>query len=210
MRISFYQTVVLLPLLFCNCLVMADDQTTEEFQAYVTRRMPKVDEEQLAAFIKLVDVDDDGHITDVEFAGRIDAYQQAFKSVTPTTAERGHGLPDNWLTDFESARELSIESGKPIVAMFSASWCGPCKAMIANVFPTDEAKKALEEFVPVYIDSEKQQELASENNINAYPTFICFDVNGAAIEQHRGGGDIKKLMNMLTKFKNAKEETKSE
>ena len=209
MNIRFLLAIVVTPLLFCCGQVSAKDQTVEEFQAYASRRMANVNEEQMVAYVKLVDANADGEISDDEFANRIDAYQQVFKSVQPKPGSHGHGLPENWLTDFEKARAVSIESGKPVVAMFSASWCGPCKKMIATVFPTDEAKQALQEFVPVYIDSEKYTELAAENEVRGYPTFICFDVNGTAVEQHVGGGNLQKFAEMLGKFKAAEVADKS-
>lgn len=184
-------------------VVTAKDRTLEEFQAYAARRMAKVDEKQLAEFAKVLDANDDGTVSDAEFAKRISAYQKVFTKVTPKHSQRGHGLPENWLTDFEKAREASTKTGKPIVAMFSASWCGPCKAMIANVYPTDEAMTALKDFVPVYIDSEKQQELASENDIRAFPTFVCFAKDGESVDQHVGGGGVEKFTQMLSKFKAA-------
>lgn len=208
MSIRFVNAIVLVPLLFCCSLAMAKNRTAKEFEAYATRRMANVDQKQLAAFTKLVDANDDGEISDREFANRIAAYQRIFKNVQPKRSGRGHGLPKNWLTDFEKARAESAKSGKPVVAMFSASWCGPCKSMIARVFPTDEAKKALEQFVPVYIDSEKQRDLASKNDIRAFPTFICFDVDGVAVEQQVGGGGVEKFTEMLARFKVAEKESK--
>ena len=202
--------IALSPLLFWCDTAIAKNRTTEDFQDYASRRMADVDDKQLVAFVKLVDKNDDGEISDTEFASRVEAYQQLFKSAQPKHRRQGHGLPDNWLTDFKKAREASIESDKPIVAMFSASWCGPCKKMIATVYPTDEAMNALESFVPVYIDSEKQRELAAKNNINSFPTFICFDIDGVAVERHSGGGSVEKFTEMLARFKVAELESKEE
>ena len=187
---------VLLPMDF----TAAKERTAEEFRAYASRRIAKIGDQQLTAFVDAVDRDSDGKITDDEFANRIDVFQQIFESVQPIPRGAGHALPDNWLTDFEQARKKSTETGKPILAMFSASWCGPCKAMIANVYPTDEAKQALDAFVPVYIDSEKHPDLATKNDIRAFPTFICFDTTGEAMDQHVGGGDVDKFVEMLATF----------
>lgn len=206
-RITNSVVILLASLLSGLGVATAADRTSEEFEAYAARRMAKVEAQDLAAFVKLVDANKDGVISDAEFASRIDAYQQVFKNVQPKHSRRGHGLPDNWLTDFKKAREASQKSGKPIVAMFSASWCGPCRAMIGTVYPTDEAQKALQEFVPVYIDAEKQRELATENDIHGFPTFVCFDSDGAVIDKHVGGGDVEKFTEMLAKFHVAEDES---
>lgn len=181
-------------------LLEAKERTTEQMRAYAERRIAKADEEQLTKFVSAIDRDSDGKITDEEFARRIEVFQQIFVTVKPIPASSGDKLPENWLTDWEKAREESQKTGKPVVAMFSASWCGPCKMMIANVYPTEEAKQALKAFVPVYIDSEKLVDLASENNIRAYPTFVCFDAEGESVAQKVGGGGVDAFLEMLASF----------
>ena len=178
----------------------AKERTAEQMRVYAEKRIANADAEQLDIFVKSLDKDGDGKISDGEFARRIEVFQQVFVTVQPVPSNKGEKLPDNWMTDWEKARAKSMETGKPVVAMFSASWCGPCKMMIANVYPTKEAKEALESFVPVYIDSEKQVELASENGIRAYPTFVCFDAEGESISQHVGGGGVDDFLEMLGSF----------
>ena len=59
--------------------------------------------------------------------------------------------------------------------------------------------------MPVYIDSEKQVDLASENGIRAYPTFVCFDSEGEPIGEHVGGGGVDEFLEMLATFKKSSE-----
>ncbi len=181
----------------------ARERTVKEFRAYAARHIVDADKRQLDSFVTKVDSNADGTITDIEFADRIVMFQQVFKSVPIREHQSDQELPQYWLTDFAKARKPSARTGKPIVAMFSASWCGPCKRMIARVYPTDEAKEALREFVPVYIDSEKHRELAAMNGIRSFPTFICFNVDGAPVTQHVGGGTVKDFVEMLQSFRNA-------
>lgn len=176
------------------------DRSVDEMRAYAEQRIAKAEDEQVTAFVQALDLNDDGTITAAEFARRIEVFQQVFVTIQPIPAGGDHGLPDNWMTDFNQARAKSAEVGKPILVMFSASWCGPCKAMIAHVYPTEDAKNALEAFVPVYIDSEKQIDLASENNIRAYPTFVCFGSEGESIGQHVGGSNVDDFVTMLAGF----------
>ena len=49
---------------------------------------------------------------------------------------------DGWLLDFEKAAELSIKTGKPILANFTGSdWCGWCIRLQKEVFITPKFKK---------------------------------------------------------------------
>ncbi len=69
------------------------------------------------------------------------------------------------------------------------SWCGPCKWMTANVF-TDNAVADYfnEHFVNAKIDMEvgEGKEIAKVFKVNAYPSLIFADADGAMV--HRGVG----------------------
>ena len=181
-------------------IAFADSRTMDEFITYASRRIANAEETKIKAFAEAVDANGDGEISDEEFSKRTDVFQRIFLQSKVKARKSGHELPENWSKTYEDAQKRSKESGKPVVVMFSASWCGPCKAMIANVFPTDEAKQALKKFVPVYFDSEKQKELASKNSIRAYPTFVCFDPEGEEIARKVGGGNVEKFVAMLEGF----------
>lgn len=186
--------------LFTTCVGFAKSRSVDSFRAYVQRRVANVEEATLEAFVKAVDADADGSISDEEFKNRIAIFQQVFPASKPKVAHKGNHLPENWLAKFEDAQSRSAKSKKPVLAMFSASWCGPCKSMIANVYPTRQAKEALASFVPVYVDSEKQRDLATENEIRAFPTFVCFDAEGNEVARKVGGGNVEEFVEMLAEF----------
>ena len=73
--------------------------------------------------------------------------------------------------------------------------------MIAQVFPDEKVKATLKGVVPVYIDSEVNVELATENGIRAYPTFVCFSSTGQSVTSRVGGGDVPKFIEMIELFK---------
>ena len=179
------------------------ERSKESFRDYSARRLSKVDDVTLNAFVDAVDDDNDGIISDEEFANRILVYQRIFQTVTPVPGGGRQSLPENWLTDFDEATAAASESKKPILMMFSASWCGPCKMMIANVYPLDEAKHALEAFISVYVDAEKESELAARYEIRAFPTYVCIGPGQEAIGQHVGGGTVENFVEMLSGFRQA-------
>lgn len=70
-----------------------------------------------------------------------------------------------------------------------ASWCGPCKLMVKNVFP----QKAVGDyynshFVNAKIDMEKGEglELAKKYNVKAFPTYLFVDGNGEVVHRTLG------------------------
>lgn len=92
-------------------------------------------------------------------------------------------LPENWTLSWDEAVAHAKSANKPILAVFSAEWCGPCQAMVREVYPKETVKQALKAWVPVYIDSDKFPDLAKKFNIEAFPTFVL--LSAAAEEQKR-------------------------
>ena len=82
--------VVVVGLLLFPPAVSARERTADEFADYVARRMVDVKAEKVAEFVAAVDSDDNGTISEAEFAARVDVFQQVFKSVPVKAAKSGH------------------------------------------------------------------------------------------------------------------------
>ena len=68
--------------------------------------------------------------------------------------------------------ENIIQSEKPVLIDFFATWCGPCK-MLAPVLK--EVKDSLGERITIIkIDVDKNQQLASKYQVRRVPTMILF------------------------------------
>ena len=93
----------------------------------------------------------------------------------------------------ESFHEL-IQSEKPVLVDFYATWCGPCKAMEPIVKEVARAAEGKARVVKVDID--KRTQLAQAYNVNAVPTFMIFK-NGKAVWRHAGMIDKHTLLNTI-------------
>jgi thiol-disulfide isomerase/thioredoxin len=70
-----------------------------------------------------------------------------------------------------------------------ASWCGPCKWMVKNVFSNDTAAEFYNRnFINAQIDMEKGEgiELAKKYGVMAYPTFFYINSNGEVVHRTCG------------------------
>ncbi|MCM1076397.1 MAG: thioredoxin family protein [Bacteroides sp.] len=90
---------------------------------------------------------------------------------------------------FDEAKAAAKAEGKQIFIDFFTTWCGPCKRLAANVFPTKSVGDYLNgNFVCLKIDAEKGEgvELAKKFGVRAYPTLAVVDANGELVGSFSG------------------------
>ena len=93
----------------------------------------------------------------------------------------------------ESFQQI-INSGKPLLVDFFATWCGPCKAMSPII--ESVAKDMQGNARILKIDVDKNKSIAAKYNIQAVPTLLIFK-NGNVVWKHPGGIDKQSLVNSL-------------
>lgn len=93
--------------------------------------------------------------------------------------------------------ENIINSDKPVLIDFFATWCGPCK-MLAPVLK--EVKDSLGERITILkIDVDKNQGLSSKYQVRGVPTMILFQ-NGQSLWRQSGVLDKEEIIkNILEK-----------
>ncbi|KAF8105304.1 hypothetical protein N665_0159s0009 [Sinapis alba] len=73
---------------------------------------------------------------------------------------------------FNSFDDLLLNSDKPVLVDFYATWCGPCQLMVPILNEVSETLK--DKIAVVKIDTEKYPNLANKYQVEALPTFILF------------------------------------
>lgn len=95
--------------------------------------------------------------------------------------------PKGWKTNLDEVKAISAKAGKPVMIMFSAEWCPPCKTMKESVFPDADVSRELQNFIPAYIDTDQQEKLSESYQVQGMPTFVFLDTKGMEIARFSGG-----------------------
>jgi thioredoxin 1 len=86
--------------------------------------------------------------------------------------------------------ETLINSEKPVLIDFFATWCGPCQNMIPILDKLKTVKKS--SVTIIKIDVDKNQALAKRFKIKGVPTFMIFK-SGKMLWRESGTFTVKAL-----------------
>ena len=98
-------------------------------------------------------------------------------SVKPAPTPAGGGTGGSKMADL-------ISKQMPTMVDFGAEWCPACKQMRPIV--DQISKEYAGRVAVVYIDLDKNKQLAANSNISAIPTQIFFDQDGHEVSRHVG------------------------
>ncbi len=97
------------------------------------------------------------------------------------------------ITNFD---EKVLQSDKPVLVDFFATWCGPCKMMSPVI---DELATELAGEVDVYkVDVDENPEVAQRYGVMSIPTLVVFE-NGQVKNQTMGAQPKTSLLQLLGK-----------
>tara|TARA_B100000212_G_C26978975_1_gene365809 strand:- start:51 stop:323 length:273 start_codon:yes stop_codon:yes gene_type:complete len=79
------------------------------------------------------------------------------------------------------------------ILQFSASWCGPCKAL-SKTFENNSDK--LDSVKRHYVDLDQHQDLATQHNVRSVPTLILFK-DGKEVKRLIGNKSLEDLVEFI-------------
>lgn len=103
----------------------------------------------------------------------------------------------DWQNDYRTVQRDAQRSAKPILIVFHAKWCGPCKQMKKTTYKDPAVIAVVQNFIPVYVDIDEQQDMKRRFEVNAIPRYIVLASNGDKVLDFAGYNDPASFANRL-------------
>lgn len=124
-------------------------------------------------------------------------------SVATRSNSGGSALPAAFASGmtFDEALARGAAEGKPVVAVFSATWCGPCQRYKKAGLADDRVATWLAQHaVTAYVDIDRQPAAAQKVGVPSVPTTV-FLRDGAELSRATGAMNPDELLAWLGRFK---------
>lgn len=124
----------------------------------------------------------------------LETYRTALAQLTQT------GGMDFFSGSLAAALDKARQEGKYVFVDCYTSWCGPCKIMARNVFPSPTAGAYFNPaFVNLKIDMEQGEgpDLARQWGVKAYPTYVILDAQGQVVLSLSGAMPAEALVDKV-------------
>ena len=127
---------------------------------------------------------------DVEEAIRALGFTSRFLTATadsgaeppPHGTEGAAAGPSGPLPDpIRAAVEAAGRAGSFVLIDFTAEWCAPCRVIEKSVLPDERVQQALENYVFVRVDTDTNTPAVEHFRVQAMPTLLILDGEGAEI-----------------------------
>lgn len=101
--------------------------------------------------------------------------------------------------NFAKAKQLAAAQKKLVFIDVFTTWCKPCKIMAAEAFNDEEIAELMNTFlINIQVDAESVgRSVASQYNVQAYPTTLIVDSMGTVIQNNRGYAGVNHFLNQI-------------
>ena len=112
----------------------------------------------------------------------------ALAVVTPAFADNFPKGSPKFEKSYRSALSDAKKTGKPVVLVFSASWCPPCQTMKKEVYPSAAVKEYHDKFIWAYldVDDNDNEKASKEFGVSGIPHVQFLDASGKSVDKQVG------------------------
>jgi thiol:disulfide interchange protein len=73
---------------------------------------------------------------------------------------------------YAEALKKSEETGRPVLVIYTANWCGYCKKMKSETLSNDKVKEAMKSFIVVVVDTDKDRSGIGKFSVTGLPSYV--------------------------------------
>ena len=104
-----------------------------------------------------------------------------------------------WQPNLKSAQKLAIQQDKPIMIVFGATWCGPCRRLDSETLSDKQTVAMIErEFIPVHLDFDKDNKIAKILEVERVPSIVILTPDADLLHRSVGYVDPREFQAKLT------------
>lgn len=107
--------------------------------------------------------------------------------------------PEGFLSSYDAAVERGRHLDKPVVAVFSASWCGPCQLMKTKVYTDPKVRMYFDQFIWVYlnVDDEATRSASIKHQVRGIPSVHVLNSKGKEVARQIGASSPQDFSRFL-------------
>jgi thiol:disulfide interchange protein len=87
---------------------------------------------------------------------------------------------------YEEALKRARSEKKLMMVDFTAEWCSWCKKLEKDVYTKPDVRAKIDQFIPVLVDVDKQQDLAKQYGVEGMPYIAVVDADGNVLADQKG------------------------
>ncbi len=95
------------------------------------------------------------------------------------------GLPavaaEGFRSDRKAAFDEAAREARPLLIDFQTTWCVACRTMEKSTWIDPDVVAAMQSYVPLVVDGERDRNLVARYRVEAYPTIVIATAEGAPI-----------------------------
>lgn len=109
------------------------------------------------------------------------------------------GSKVKWQSNLRTAQKLAAQNDKPILIVFGATWCPPCRKLESETFTDKKTVAMIErEFIPVHLDYDKEPKIVKILEVERLPCTIVLSPDADLLHHSEGFAAPKEFQAKLT------------
>lgn len=99
---------------------------------------------------------------------------------------------------YKDALQMSVKENKPVLIVFTATWCKWCAKMKQEVFPDPAVAALMKNYVLVYVDVDQNKDVVKKFGVKNLPAFVIADSKGQSLktgEKYMSAGEFAAWLN---------------